>query len=206
MITSSTNIVSLAIVGDGSVGKSSIVQAFRSDGFAPVYKQTVGVDFYEKILDLKNNSTVSLRVWDVGGQSINSKNLEKYLSSSHVVFITYDVTNLESFSNLDDWLNHVRKYSKAEYIYLLGNKVDMIISRQVHAAKHEAFIRKNMLSGGFFVSAKTGENVVKSFFDVAGKACGTPLTAYELAFHDKVMLRLFIVNYLFMWNSKHLLL
>jgi len=83
--------VSLALVGDGSVGKSSILLAFKSDGFMPVYKQTIGVDFNEKTLNIKGDVMVSLRVWDVGGQSLSSKNLQKYLGSSDVVFLVYDV-------------------------------------------------------------------------------------------------------------------
>lgn len=34
---------SLSIIGDGSVGKSTIINAFRSDGFQPIYKQTIGM-------------------------------------------------------------------------------------------------------------------------------------------------------------------
>ena len=98
---------SLCILGDGSVGKSSMIAAFKTDGFTPVYKQTIGVDFFEKQLRIRNKVSISLRIWDVGGQSINSKNLHTYLASSDVVFLVYDVTNTESYANLDDWLQKV---------------------------------------------------------------------------------------------------
>ena len=57
----------LAVVGDGAVGKSSIISAFCSDGFGKIYKQTVGCDFYEKMLQIRGDKYVSLRVWDIGG-------------------------------------------------------------------------------------------------------------------------------------------
>ena len=44
---------SVAICGDGAVGKSTIINFFKNDGFVPVYKQTIGVDFYEKQLLLQ---------------------------------------------------------------------------------------------------------------------------------------------------------
>lgn len=181
------NTCALAIIGDGAVGKSSIIAAFRNDGFGPVYKQTIGCDFYEKKLQIRGDRYTSLRVWDIGGQSINSKNLEKYISSSQIIFLTYDVTNSESFANLDDWISMVRKFSKSHYVYVVGNKVDLIRQRQVTESQHERFIIDNKLKGGLFLSAKTGENVVKAFYQAAGEAVGIKLTKQELDMYDKVI-------------------
>jgi small GTP-binding protein len=120
--TSSNDSCILAIIGDGSVGKSSLIAAFRNDNFQKIYKQTVGCDFYEKVVTLSGR-TISLRVWDIGGQSMNSKNLPEYLSSSDLVFIVYDVTNSESFANVEDWLCLAKKYSPEAHIHIVGNKV-----------------------------------------------------------------------------------
>lgn len=71
---------------------------------------------------------ISLRVWDIGGQSMNSRNLPEYLASSNVVFMVYDVTNPESFQNLDDWVNLVKRHSpRNTKISLVGNKVGKIV-------------------------------------------------------------------------------
>ena len=138
-------------------------------------------------MQIRGDTNISLRLWDIGGQSINSKSLEKYLASSDVIFIVYDVTNPESFSNLDDWLRKAREFSSAKNVYLVGNKIDMIRSRLLTETQHEAFLAENSLAGGIFVSAKTGENLVKSFYEIAGKVCGVPLTQYELSCYDKVV-------------------
>lgn len=183
----SDQICSLSIIGDGSVGKSTVIAAFRAEGFHAVYKQTVGCDFYEKQLKLRGESYVSLRVWDIGGQSIHSKNLSTYLQHSTAILLIYDVTNRESFANLDDWLSQARKCCSTEHIFLLGNKVDLVGQRQVSQKEHESFVIDNGLKGGMFGSAKTGENIVRMFYKVAGDAVGVKLTEYELAFHDKVL-------------------
>ena len=183
-----TKSCSLSIIGDGSVGKTSIITAFKSDGFTPIYKQTIGVDFIEKKVNVRSDIYISLRIWDIGGQSINSKNLDKYLGSSDVVFLVYDVTNADSFANLDDWLVRIREHSKSNYIYLVGNKIDVIQTRLIQAAQHEEYIILNKLAGGIFVSAKTGENLVKSFYRIAGEVCGVPLTPLELSQYDKVLI------------------
>lgn len=180
---------SVSIVGDGSTGKSSIINAFKTEGFLPVYKQTIGIEFYEKCLQIRGDLTVYLRIWDVGGQSINSKNLEKYVSNSNVVFLVYDVTNAESFQNMDDWLQTVRKHakSKPQKLYLVGNKIDLYNLRVVTEKQHDAFVRDNKLAGGLFVSARTGENVVRTFNQVAAELLGVHLTPQELAYFDKVL-------------------
>lgn len=178
---------SLSIIGDGSVGKSTIIAAFKAEGFTSVYKQTVGVDFYEKQLQLRGDSIVSLRVWDIGGQSIHSKNLDSYLAHSTAILLVYDLTNSDSFHNLDDWLVSARKLASTEHIYLLGNKADLIAQRSVTNLMHDKFIVDNNLRGGMFGSAKTGENIVKLFYKISGEAVGMKLTEYELAFHDKVL-------------------
>lgn len=178
---------SLAIVGDGSVGKSTIINAFKTDGFVPVYKQTIGCDFYERQLQIRSDFLISLRVWDIGGQSIQSKNLESYINHANAIMLVYDVTNTESFANLDDWLSQIHKYSTTKFIYLVGNKVDLISMRQVTAKQHDSFIENNFLKGGLFCSAKTGENIVKSFYKISSEVIGLKLTEYELAFHDKVL-------------------
>ena len=59
--------------------------------------------------------------------------------------------------------------------------------RQTTEAQHTKFISENNICGGMFMSAKTGENVVKTFYKVAGEGIGIKLNEYELAFHDKVV-------------------
>lgn len=102
--------------------------------------------------------------------------------------MVYDVTNIESFKNLDDWLAKIKEYAKpSARIYLIGNKIDLISFRQVSSLDHDKFVSDNKLTGGLFVSAKTGENVVKTFYKIASEAIGIKLTDYELGFHDKVL-------------------
>ena len=178
----------LAILGDGSAGKSSITQSFVEDGFKTVYKQTIGIDFHEKSVILRGKN-VSMRVWDVGGQSIHSSNIQQYVSASSALFLVYDVTNEESFQNLDDWINIVSKKYKVQSnkIYLVGNKTDMIDQRQVDEDQHQQFIVNNSLGGGFMMSAKSGENVLKTFYSVANTILGIGLSEEELESYNKVL-------------------
>lgn len=55
------------------------------DHFGKSYKQTIGVDFYVKRLELPGNVNVSLQVWDIGGQSISSKMVNTYVYEANAV-------------------------------------------------------------------------------------------------------------------------
>ena len=178
---------SIVLVGDGSVGKSTIINAFRTDGFQPVYKQTVGCDFYEKQLIVRNTEKISLRVWDIGGQSISSRNLSSYVQHANGILFVYDITSRDSFQNLQDWIGRIRQYNQTNYIYLIGNKMDLVSIRQVSEKDHSNMLVEYNFKDSCFCSAKTGENVLKMFYQFASEITGIQLTQYELAFYDKVL-------------------
>ena len=141
----------------------------------------MGFQVYEKKIEPRSDLRLSLQLWDIGGQSINSKNLSKYLHSANVVFIMYDVTNRDSFSNMDDWLSIVHAHaSKEVMVYIVGNKIDLFSTRQISQTQHDKFILDNGLKGGFFFSAKTGDGILKSFYQAACESVGVKLSAYEL--------------------------
>ena len=178
----------VCLVGDGSSGKSSIIRTLTEDGsFSTVYAQTIGCDFHERRIKIREN-LVSLRVWDIGGQSIHSKNIKQYVNAAQAVFLVYDVTNLESFMNLDDWLATLIKNGvKKESIYLVGNKIDMIGQRVVEEEKHNALVEENFLKDSFFMSAKTADNLLTTFVKVAGLILDIELTDAELEIYSKVV-------------------
>lgn len=184
-------VIKMILVGNGSVGKTSIIRRFVADGFARVYAQTVGIDFFEKRVQLRTSTEATMQVWDIGGQSIASRMLDTYIGGADVVFVCYDVTDSKSFADAQDWLDRVEGVlgdaRKSKPVYLVGNKIDMLHMRRVSEADHEEFIARRGLQGGFFVSAQSGDRVTRSFYEAAGVAIGSPLSEHELAFHDRVV-------------------
>ena len=181
--------VKIVVCGNGSVGKSSIIQRLVNDGFAKVYKQTIGCDFFVKQLEIKGDKRANLQVWDVGGQSVSSPNLPNYLNGSSAVMFCYDITDAQSLDDLDDWVRRVEAIdaSKRPTCYLLGNKIDLATERMVSVGAHESWVARKGFAGDFFVSARSGENVTKSFYVVAAKAIGVTLTEYDIGFHDSLV-------------------
>ena len=57
----------IVVLGNGTVGKTSLIMRFCEDHFGKSYKQTIGVDFFVKRIELPGNIQVALQVWDIGG-------------------------------------------------------------------------------------------------------------------------------------------
>ena len=79
----------VVVLGNGTVGKTSVIMRFCEDHFARSYKQTIGVDFFVKRLELPGNVQVALQVWDIGGQSIFGKMIQTYIYEANAVISNY---------------------------------------------------------------------------------------------------------------------
>lgn len=179
----------IVILGDGAVGKTSLTSRFCEDHFAASYKQTIGVDWFIKRVVLPGDVHVALQIWDIGGQTIGSKMVSNYIYGAQAVLLVYDITNYQSFQDLEDWLALVKKTFEGDqmpYIALVGNKIDLQHMRAVKADKHASFADSNQLYS-YFVSAKSGDHVSQAFFRVAADLAGVALTKGEIEQKAKVL-------------------
>lgn len=164
----------IVVIGDGTVGKSSLICRFVDDYFGKSYKQTIGCDFFVKRLQLSPKVQVALQVWDIGGQSIFGKMLNTYIKDSHGVVLVYDITNYQSFADLSDWYNMVVKAFEGKtmpVVALVGNKTDLFHLQAVDLKVHKQFAETNKLHS-FFASAKTGDQVNVIFYKIAAALSG----------------------------------
>ncbi|KAJ0406071.1 hypothetical protein ATCC90586_005895 [Pythium insidiosum] len=156
--------------------------------------KTIGLDFYEKKLQFPRDQRLVLQVWDIGGQTINSKMIGKYLFGVHVALLCYDVTDAQSFLDAEDWLRVARSAStlsttssdRPMQLYLVGNKTDLIAHRVISTERHDDFIKTHALQGGFLVSARSGDNVLKSVYKISAAAARIQVSDFELSFLDKL--------------------
>ena len=177
------------LLGDGAVGKTSIALRFTEDHFAKAYKQTIGLDFFIKRLTLPGEVNVALQIWDIGGQTIGGKMIGNYIYGAQAVLLCYDITNYQSFQNLEDWYRLVRRTfqgSQMPYVTLVGNKTDLNHMRAVKLEKHTQFADENDMYS-FLVSAKTGDNVSSCFYRLAADLAGVVLTKPELEVASKIV-------------------
>ena len=179
----------VVILGDGTVGKTSLCMCLNEAQFQPKYKQTIGLDFFVKRIELPGSIHVALQIWDIGGQSIGSKMLSTYIYGAKAVVFIYDITNYQSFVNIEEWLQVVKStYSGSElpYLALIGNKTDLFHMQAVKLEKHNSFSEVNSMYS-YLVSAKTGDQIFTSFYRIAADLSGVVLTSSDIESSQKVI-------------------
>lgn len=171
------------LLGDGAVGKTSIANRFSDGNFSQNYKQTVGVDFFIRKLELNPKVSAALQIWDIGGQSIGSKMITNYIAGAHAILLCYDITNYESFANLEDWYRIVVKTFSGlpmPYVALVGNKNDLKHMAAVRMDIHNNFATENSMNS-FLMSAKSGDQVLYAFQRIACTLAGLPFLRSDAA-------------------------
>ena len=153
----------VCLLGDAAVGKTSLLTRFCDDSFKENYNSTIGVDF--RVVTLKCNDIISkIHIWDTAGQERFRSLSVNYLNKTHGFIFVYDITNIDSFNNVVNWINlALEKNNNTIANFLVGNKNDKEEERKVSKEEAQNLAKEKKL---FFLetSAKTDNNVQKLFY------------------------------------------
>ena len=154
------------IIGDSSVGKSNLLLRYAHDKFNEDYQATIGVEFGAKNVEI-NNKTFRIQIWDTAGQENFRSITRAYYKNSVCAIIVYDITNKESFNNIQNWIEDCKNQCpKTVFFVLVGNKNDLENERKVSFEEGKKFADSNDILF-FESSAKTGNNVEDIFYKSA---------------------------------------
>eukprot|EP00947_MAST-08B_sp_MAST-8B-sp1_P000878 g878.t1 len=156
----------LLLIGDSGVGKSCLLLRFADDTYTESYISTIGVDFKIRTIEL-DGKTIKLQIWDTAGQERFRTITSSYYRGAHGIIIVYDVTDLESFNNVRQWLHEIDRYACENVNKLLvGNKSDLASKKAVMTESAKEFA--DSLGIAFLeTSAKNATNVEKAFMTMA---------------------------------------
>ena len=98
----------ICLLGDGAVGKTSLIRRFVVDEFRDKYISTMGVKVMKKNVFLKNpQRDVTLMIWDIMGQQIFTPVFKRYFKGSDGVLIVCDITRKETLKHIESWLKEI---------------------------------------------------------------------------------------------------
>lgn len=120
----------ILLIGNSSVGKSSIFNRYVDNCYSDLSVSTIGVDFKIKTLKI-NNKIIKLQIWDTNGQERFKAITNSYYRNSHGIIVVFDITDRKSFTGLRNWLNDADRYSENTCKILVGNKSDLNDNREV---------------------------------------------------------------------------
>jgi len=120
----------LIVLGDATVGKSALVQMFKTDSaqYPKNYTMTIGCELSQKAVKLEDKKTsVEFSIFDIAGQELYRDLVYSYLDGAAMVAVCYDASNVKSFEAASKWLLEIAKgdNEKPPPGVLIATKLDL---------------------------------------------------------------------------------
>ena len=117
--------ISIIMIGDTSVGKSTLMRKFISGQFSDSLAPTLGIELYKKEVTI-NDKQYLYRIWDTCGQERFRSLSKNYFHNSDGIMLLFDLNSKNSFDNLDKWFNSIKESGCEEIpLILVGTKCDL---------------------------------------------------------------------------------
>jgi len=159
------------VVGEGAVGKTSIVTRYIDDAFYHDTKITVGTNlFITRVKFPEKNIDLTLQIWDIGGRQKFENIRPVFYSGTKGVVYTYDLTRPNTLKNLLKWKEEINSYIGPKPSILVGNKYDLIQDGKERPIKpHDLGKIKRRLdvSNHLDTSAKNDRNIDLIFLNIS---------------------------------------
>ena len=161
----------VVLLGEGSVGKTSLRRTYLGEGFRESYSMTIGADFAARRLNLEGWDITS-NIWDLAGQQRFKKLRETYYRGVSGALLVYDITRPETLEALPQWIEELQKNNLGRLVPMtvIANKADLRNEFEETVSEDYGRSYAKQLEEQYgetftFVesSAKTGENVSTAF-------------------------------------------
>ena len=163
----------IILIGNVSVGKTSIFNKFTTGDFSKIYKSTIAAEFKSKLLKVNKNLWAKLVIWDTCGTENYRSLTRQYYRGADGAIVIFDLTDQSSFNDLKKWIKDIKNYGEKDIqIIIVGNKLDLFNQRKVTQSQANNFCNENKYKY-IEASAKDGTNLLKIFeeltFDLTNK-------------------------------------
>ena len=167
---SDDTVYKVLLLGDSSVGKTCVLLRYCDKTFQEAHLSTIGLDYRLKTMTLENGKNIKLQIWDTAGQDRFRAITKNYYKGANGIILIYDVTNLQTYENVKNWINQIREEANPNVvIYLAGNKVDVNEELRVVKAEEGQKIADEYNLTFYETSAKSGININEIFEDLVKK-------------------------------------
>ncbi len=127
------NEAKVLVVGQGSVGKTSLVKQLIHNQFDERETQTKGIDIQKWVIEA-NGTEVQLNVWDFGGQEIMHATHQFFLTRRSLYLLVLDARLEKDENRVEYWLKIIESFGGDAPVIVVGNKIDQ---RQLDLGQRE---------------------------------------------------------------------
>ena len=153
-------------MGDGAVGKTSMIKQFNDQEFVDEHITTLGLDFVVKKYKTKDGRDFTVKIWDTAGQERFKTLTYSFYKKADGVIIAYDITEQRSFENVTTWIDSITQHAGDNVAKILvGNKVDLEENRAVKKENAELLALNNNLHY-YETSARNNMNIKECMEDI----------------------------------------
>jgi small GTP-binding protein len=162
----------ITVIGDGRVGKTSLISKYTLGAFDTDYVETIGAQFskYDKEID---EDSIRLLFWDIAGQDSFDFLRPSFYRESDAAIIVFSLEENQlgnrSFNNITIWHKEVKQFCGDIPIVLFANKVDLIDEAKIERSKIQEIVIESGFLGYYITSAKTGQGVHNAFNTIIEK-------------------------------------
>ena len=181
-------------LGEGKVGKTSLIFRYIDNTFTLNYLSTIGIDSKVKKIKLQNGEDIKVKLFDTAGQERFKSITTNYIKKANGILLVYDITDDTSFKKIETWYENLSGDSNNILpIVLIGNKSDLKEERVVSTEDGKELAKKlNMEKHFYETSCQNGENVheaindlVQQIYDKFGNKDENPSFEIKTAKHKK---------------------
>jgi small GTP-binding protein len=158
--------IKVTVIGDGGVGKTSLIQKFTQGTFQTDYIKTIGAQHTNYKTEI-NGYRMKLIFWDIAGQDTFHFLRPSFYRASKAAIIVYSLeeNNLgeRSFDHITSWYEDIKKYCGEIPVVIFANKVDLINVQSLDKVKIQNLVKEQNFLGYYLTSAKTGQGLDDAF-------------------------------------------
>ena len=154
----------ITVIGNGGVGKTSLIRKYTKGSFQKEYIKTLGAQFSKYDEKIAGNA-VKLFFWDIAGQEQFSFMRPTFYKGSKaaIIVFSYKLGEEKSFEDVREWHEDIKKYCGNIPIVLFGNKIDLVDLENLDDDKASQLVDERKFLGYYKTSAKTGNGVYEAF-------------------------------------------
>ncbi|KDE06485.1 septum-promoting GTP-binding protein 1, variant [Microbotryum lychnidis-dioicae p1A1 Lamole] len=176
-------VLKVGMVGDSQIGKTSLMVKYVEGSFDEDYIQTLGVNFMEKSISIRNTE-ITFSIWDLGGQREFVNMLPLVCNDAVAILFMFDLSRKSTLNSIKEWYRQARGFNKTAIPFLVGTKYDHFNTfsqdEQEEITRQARRFSRAMKAPLIFCSTSHSINVQKIFKIVLSKAFDLKCTIPEI--------------------------